>query len=208
MPSYATLKPDATGQIIDYLASLKEKISTVSGIPSMTAPVAAMSVGPHGNPGAAAAVIGSADHGAILFERNCVSCHGLRGTGKVANPGSKDGTIPSLNPIDPDEFNSDPKTFAAKVDLFIQHGSRPEGPSPIFSMLPFGDTNALTQQQIADLEAYILSLNGVDRSAIDNPGIPPYIFFIITAFTFSLVGLNLCGWWWFGDLGADKRKEE
>ena len=155
----------------------------------------------------AVTIIGSADHGAILFANTCTSCHGPRGTGKVPNPGSTDGTIPSLNPIDQDEFSADPKTFAEKIDLFLQHGSRPEGPNPVFSMLPFGDTNALTQQQIADLEAYILRLNRVDRAMIYHPGIDPTTFFIVTAFTFALLGLNLWGWWWFGGLGRRKRRD-
>jgi ubiquinol-cytochrome c reductase cytochrome b subunit len=207
MPSFAALAPDKIGQMVDYLIGLKEGTAAASPGPSVPAPSPATSTGPHGEPGFAVNIIGSADHGAILFERTCVSCHGLRGTGKVANPGSKDGTIPSLNPVDPDEFSPDPKAFAAKIDRYIQHGSRPEGQSPAISMLPFGDTNALTQQQIADLEAYILSLNGVDRARIDYPGIAPDIFFIITAFAFALVGLNLWGWWRFGGLGASKRKE-
>jgi hypothetical protein len=74
-------------------------------------------------------------------------------------------------------------------------------------MLPFGDSNALTQQQIADLEAYILSLNGVNRAKINHPGLFPGTFFIITAFSFALVGLNLCGWWWFWGIGKRQRKE-
>jgi len=156
----------------------------------------------------AVTIIGSADHGAILFEKTCISCHGARGAGKIPNPGSTDGTIPPLNPIDRDQFNPDPKAFAAKIDLFLQHGSRPEGPNPQFSMLPFGDTHALTQQQIADLEAYILSLNGVDRAMIYHPGVAPNIFFIIAAFAFALVGINLWGWWWFGGLGRRKRRGE
>ena len=167
----------------------------------------ATSTGPQGGTGMAVIIIGSAEHGAIIFAGTCSSCHGPQGTGGVANPGSKDETIPPLNPIDRDEFSPEPKAFAEKIDLYIQHGSRPEGPNPQVSMLPFGDTNALTQQQIADLEAYILSLNGVDRAKINHPGLSPGMFFIITVFAFLLVGINLLGWWWFWGLGKRQNKE-
>ena len=200
-------------QLVDYLLSLKEKTPAAASAGSVIgrcpgqAPAAGTPAGPQGEPGMAANIIGSADHGAILFEKTCFSCHGPQGTGKIVNPGSKDGTVPPLNPIDRDEFSGDPKTFAGKIDRYIQHGSRPEGPNPQFTMLPFGDTNALTQQQIADLEAYIMSLNEVDRAMIYHPGLSPNTFFIITAFAFSLAGLNLWGWWWFWRLGKGKKKE-
>ena len=214
MPPFAALSQDEIGQLVDYLLSLKDEAATAApagSAPSTAvagqAPAAAAPEGPRGEPGMAVTIIGSADHGAILFESACPSCHGPRGTGKIANPGSKDGMIPPLNPIDRDEFSPDPKTFAEKIDRYIQHGSRPEGPNPQFSMLPFGDTNALTQQQIADLEAYILGLNGVDRALIYHPGISPATFFIITAFAFSLIAINLWGWWWFRGLGKRKQGE-
>jgi len=206
MPSFSALGQVMIGQIIDYLLSLKESTSATA-VSLIQPPAAITSDGPHGQKGKAATIIGSVDHGAILFGKNCSSCHGIRGTGGIANTGSKDGKVPPLNPIDRDEFSSDPNVFAAKIDLYIQHGSRPEGRNPVFSMLSFGDTNALTQQQIADLEAYILHLNGVDRGMIKNPGVTPDIFFIVTVFAFSLIGLNLWGWWWFGGLGTAKKKE-
>ncbi|MRR17753.1 MAG: c-type cytochrome, partial [Deltaproteobacteria bacterium] len=202
MPAQASLSPDAIGQLIDYLQSLKQPVSAAAA----AAPPAAASAGPRGAPGAAVAIIGSADHGAILFEKTCVSCHGREGKGQVANPGSAQGVVPSLNPIDADEASPDPRTFAEKIDRYLQHGSRPEGPNPALTMLPFGDTHALTQAQIADLEAYILNLNGVDRAKINNPGVSPDIFLIIAAFVFALVYLNLFGWWWFG--GLRKQREE
>lgn len=202
MPAQASLSPDAIGQLIDYLQSLKQPVSAAA----TAAPPAAASAGPRGAPGAAVAIIGSADHGAILFEKTCVSCHGREGKGQVANPGSTQGVVPSLNPIDADEASPDPRTFAGKIDRYLQHGSRPEGPNPALTMLPFGDTHALTQAQIADLEAYILNLNGVDRAKINNPGISPDIFLIIASFVFALAYLNLFGWWWFG--GLRKQREE
>lgn len=125
----------------------------------------------------------------------------------VSNPGSTHGKVPPLNPINRDLFSPDPKTFVGQIDLFLQHGSRPEGPNPRLSMPPFGDTHSLTQQQIADIEAYILNLNGVNRATIHHPGIDPDLFFIIAAFAFSLIVINLWGWWWFNRLGKRKGKE-
>jgi mono/diheme cytochrome c family protein len=204
MPSITALGDKAIEQLVEYLLSLKGKVAASA---SAGAVAAATSTGLQAGPGLAVTIIGSAEHGAIIFAGTCSSCHGPQGTGSVANPGSKGGTIPPLNPIDRDEFNPDPKAFAEKIDLYIQHGSRPEGPNPQVSMLPFGDSNALTQQQIADLEGYILTLNGVDRAKINHPGLSPGTFFIITVFAFALVGINLCGWWWFWGLGKRRKKE-
>ncbi|MGA2331102.1 MAG: cytochrome b N-terminal domain-containing protein [Syntrophales bacterium] len=212
MPSFAALGDKAINQLVDYLLSLKGQESATASASAVAAAaggraqVASSGQGPQ-EAGRAITIIGSAEHGAIIFAGTCSSCHGPQGTGGVANAGSKDGTIPPLNPIDRDEFSPDPKAFAEKIDRYIQHGSRPEGPNPQVNMLPFGDNNALTQEQIADLEAYILSLNGVDRAAINHPGISPGMFFIIAAFAFLLVGINLLGWWWFWGLGRRRRKE-
>lgn len=114
--------------------------------------------------GAAATIHGSPAIGKTIFAQNCQECHNTDGKGGIPNPGSTDGTVPSLNPIDPafiTASNRDPAVFAREIDLFIQHGSRPDGPSPVFSMIPWGDHGFLTQQQIADVEAYVMSLNGV-----------------------------------------------
>jgi hypothetical protein len=77
----------------------------------------------------------------------------------VPNPGSDDGSVPDLNPIDPTLTNTDPKIFAQNVDLFIEHGSVPSGPGPMIMMPYFGDNKLLTPQQIADVIAYLFSLN-------------------------------------------------
>lgn len=206
MPPLVSLSRDKVGQLIDYLLSLKGKIPATASATPVQAPTAANTTGPQGEPGTAVAIIGSIDHGAVLFGTNCSSCHGSQGVGKIANPGSKDELIPSLNPIDRDEFSPDPKSFSEKIDRYIQHGSRPEGQNPLFSMPSFGDSHALTQQQIADLEAYVLHLNHVDRGMINHSGISPDIFLIMTIFAFSLICLNLWGWWWFGGLGKQKSK--
>jgi mono/diheme cytochrome c family protein len=112
-----------------------------------------------GNPGEAVKLIGDPQKGAAIFAANCVSCHNTAGKGGIANPGSTDGTVPPLNPIDPTISSKDYKTFAENIDLFIQHGSAPEGKNPALKMLPFGDQKLLTQHQIADVIAYVIGLN-------------------------------------------------
>ena len=112
-----------------------------------------------GAPGEAVNLAGDANAGAQIFAANCVSCHGAEGVGGFANPGSADGTVPALNPIDPTLKDADYKTFATNLDLFIQHGSTPAGPGPTFTMPAWGNLGALTQRQIADVIAYLISLN-------------------------------------------------
>jgi mono/diheme cytochrome c family protein len=112
-----------------------------------------------GLPGSAVNLTGDPNSGKALFVTNCASCHGTEGKGGVPNPGSSDGTVPSLNPIDPLLKDPDPKVFATNIDLFIQNGSMPEGISPFRRMPGWGEQNALTQQQIADVIAYVISLN-------------------------------------------------
>jgi mono/diheme cytochrome c family protein len=67
--------------------------------------------------------------------------------------------VPPLNPIDPTLVNPDYKTFAYNLDLFLEHGSVPEGTEPVRSMPAWGDNRALTPQQIADVIAFVISLN-------------------------------------------------
>lgn len=99
--------------------------------------------------------------GAQVFVDNCKKCHGDQGKGGIENPGSKDGTIPPLNPVDdPEAMNSgNPEQFALVLDTFIEHGSTPEGDKPKEVMDAWGDKGKLTPQQIADVIAYIVSLN-------------------------------------------------
>jgi mono/diheme cytochrome c family protein len=112
-----------------------------------------------GGPGEAIKLTGNPQQGADIFSANCLSCHNTEGKGGIPNPGSADGIVPALNPIDPTLYSKDYKTFATNIDLFIQHGSTPEGSNPPLRMLAFGDQNTLTQQQIADVIAYVISLN-------------------------------------------------
>ena len=110
-------------------------------------------------PGAAINLTGDPVAGLAVFTAQCVQCHGVAGAQGVENPGSTDGTVPVLNPIDPEIKNADLKTFALNLDIYIQNGSVPEGTTPKLSMTDFGLTNFLTQQQIADVIAYVISLN-------------------------------------------------
>jgi ubiquinol-cytochrome c reductase cytochrome b subunit len=150
-----------------------------------------------GPPGQAADVIGSAQHGSVLFSDECTSCHGPQGTGGVSNPGSDDGEVPVLNPIDKEFVNQDPKVFAENIDRIIQHGSTPPGSNPKLDMPAFGDNNTLTQQEISDIEAYVLQLNHVDRAQLIDPGMPPQRFLLITLAVFSVSGVALSVVWWF-----------
>jgi ubiquinol-cytochrome c reductase cytochrome b subunit len=220
MPAFNSLPHQQINALVDYLQSLKYGSSLPPAAMAVigggkekpakklvekptsvrpTAPILAMPVkearDPLRTPGQAAGIIGSADHGAILFKQDCESCHGLQGTGKVPNPGSDDGTVPPLNPIDPSLFHKDPQVFAENIDRFIQHGSIPSGKNPQFHMPAFGDTNTLTQQAISNIEAYVLHLNSVDRAQLNHPGIQPVYFFWIVVVVFGLVGLGLGGLW-------------
>lgn len=111
-----------------------------------------------GGPGPALGLVGDPQRGAQVFV-NCVPCHGNQGKGGVVNAGSTDGTVPTLNPIDPTIANKDLQVFAYNVDLFVEHGSTPDGPSPALKMPPWGDSKGLTPQQIADVISYVISLN-------------------------------------------------
>jgi len=114
------------------------------------------------NPGGVGKAIelkGDSQKGAELFRVNCMRCHNAEGKGGIANPGSEDGTVPALNPIDPTLYSKDAKEFAQNIDLFIEHGSTPAGKNPPLQMPAFGAQRMLTQQQIADVIAYVIGLN-------------------------------------------------
>lgn len=116
-----------------------------------------------GGPGEAINLTGDPVKGAEVFKANCVACHGEEGKTPIANPGSKDGTVAQLNPIDLTLVSTDAKTYATNLDLFIEHGSTPEaekeGSNPTVAMTAFGDNKVLTPQQIADVIAYVMTLN-------------------------------------------------
>jgi ubiquinol-cytochrome c reductase cytochrome b subunit len=213
MPVFSTLSDKDINELVDYLLRLKGTIthaeeqkpseSSSASVPVQISPEsqsgkasgqtsqAALSPSQK-QPGRAADIIGSAERGAMLFKMECMSCHGPNGTDKVPNPGSSDGTVPSLNPIDRELFSKDPKEFAGNIDKYLQHGSTPEGQNPSLSMPAFGDSNSLTQQQVSNVEAYILGLNGIDRAQITNPGMQPKKFYLVVVpaviFVLSILG--------------------
>ena len=104
-------------------------------------------------PGKAVDLTGNPVSGKVVYDGYCKSCHGPAGIGGVANPGSDDGTVPELKPIDMD-FKD-----ASSMDLVIEHGSTPEGADTASKMPAFGDEGTLKPQQIADVIAYILEIN-------------------------------------------------
>jgi mono/diheme cytochrome c family protein len=112
-----------------------------------------------GDPGPAINLNGDPAAGKAVFELNCQICHNVEGRGGNPNPGSTEGTVPALNPIDPRLMSADRLEYVTNLDLFIEHGSTPLGPNPTFSMLAWGDDGLLTPQQIADVIAYLLQLN-------------------------------------------------
>ena len=208
MPAFTALTDQEVNAVVDYLINLKGSVTPLpvqtSNKRSESKPSAVQPSAPahttqrttsliQKQPGAAADIIGSGERGALLFKMECAACHGLNGTGKVPNPGSDDGTVPPLNPVDKELISKDPREFAGNIDRYIQHGATPEGPNPQLNMPAFGDGNSLTQQQISNVEAYVLQLNGLDRAKLQNPGMPPKLFFIIVVPAIILVLLILGG---------------
>ena len=161
--------------IIDYLSTLQgvSALPTSTPMPVEPTPTPLPTGAPTPQPaqpsepgaaGPAASMTGDIGRGMVQFGGNCAACHGPEGVQGIPNPGSDDGSVPVLNPIDPTLVSSDPSVFAVNVDLFIEHGSVPEGPSPMIVMPPFGDGGMLTHQTIADLIAYVMHLNGVQET--------------------------------------------
>jgi len=191
MPSFASrLNDTEMNAVITFLSSLSTR-------KALAQPAGATATADQGNSGAASTssvssinIIGDKEHGAILFHQSCIMCHGPHGI--HASDGPKG--VPSLNPIDRNVLNTDPQTFVEHIDQFIQHGIPNTEGGP--NMPNFGDSHALTQAQIADLEAYVLSLNGVDRTEIMNPGIEPKEFFYMIVTILSAV-LLIAGLFWF-----------
>jgi ubiquinol-cytochrome c reductase cytochrome b subunit len=202
MPSFSNLKKSQVDSLVEYLLGLKSAgpapVQTAEAVPAAAAgeaPQKPEAAGQGTGINLSQEFIGSSSRGAELFVLNCQACHGANGTDKVPNPGSQDGTVPSLNPIDRDLFDKDPVGFIRKIDPFLQNGSTPEGPNPALRMPAFGKTLALSQEQISNLEAYILRLNGVERAEIFHPGIRPLWFFILVAAVFGAATVLFIGVW-------------
>ena len=59
-----------------------------------------------------------------------------------------DGTVPPLNPIDETLISADPQVYAYNLDLFVEHGSTPEGTNPQQSMPAWGDEGKLSPSRL------------------------------------------------------------
>jgi mono/diheme cytochrome c family protein len=167
MPTWGTvLSPAQINDLVALLASWRTaaptaitvtaSVTTTSGI-TPTDQTARPSN--PGGPGPALKLAGAVTAGAKVYAESCSKCHGEAGMGGVANPGSSDGTIPALNPIDETLLHKDAQVFAYNLDLFMEHGSTPGGNNPKEKMPAWGDEKKLTPQQIADVIAYVMSLN-------------------------------------------------
>jgi len=199
MPSYASrLTEDQMNAMVDFLSSLSTRKATPAPAGEDQSEAGGENQGISGATSRGSwvqstGIIGDREHGAILFHQSCIMCHGPQGNPKTPGFVAPKG-VPSLNPIDRATYNVDPQLFAQHIDQFIQHGIPNTEGGP--NMPDFGDSHALTQAQIADLEAYVLSLNGVDRTMIMNPGIDPKEFFYMLVAITSII-VMLAGLYWF-----------
>jgi mono/diheme cytochrome c family protein len=151
-------------------------------------------------PSIASSTIGSADHGKLIFIAYCQQCHGVDGKTGIDNPHSADGTIPAINPIDPEISGADKsgkigdvQKFVDNMEPYLQNGSSPDaspdGADPKYKMPSFGNTYAMSQPQIADVEAYVVQLNGARRAVIARPGVAPIVYAWWTLGGFLLVAI-------------------
>ena len=148
-------------------------------------------------PTVASYTIGGTEHGQAIYVAYCEPCHGADGKGGVVNPQSADGTVPALNPIDPEISGKkkpyDVQFFVNNIDSDIQNGSVPDpdkdGNDPKYKMPSFGNTYALSQQQISDVEAYVLAINDTQRAVITNPGVDPKTYAWWTLGGFVIVAI-------------------
>ncbi|HXX33909.1 MAG TPA: cytochrome b N-terminal domain-containing protein [Thermodesulfobacteriota bacterium] len=208
MPAFTSATDQQVNDIVDFLSAIAQGKSVppaqlATGPPASPAPpelpkkttsMPAAAPGPHGPPGEASFAIGNVELGATIFQQSCESCHGTQGKGNILNPGSADGTVPPLNRIAQALFNENAQTFVNNIDPYIQHGSIPEGPNPVLHMLSFGDSESLTQQMIANVEAYVLHMNGVDRAQLVHPGVEPPLFFWLVVVLFFIALASSWAW--------------
>lgn len=189
----------ASVSALTYLATAEKPpaIPAPTGPPPAT-PASALDETPTPGPSTASYTIGSADHGKLIFVAYCQQCHGVEGKKGVANPNSVDGEVPSLNPMDPEISGADKNGHVANVqkfvdgiDQYLQNGSSPEatpdGADPMYKMPSLGNTYALTQPQISDVQAYVLQLNGTPRATIAHPGVEPRTYAWWTLGGFAVV---------------------
>jgi mono/diheme cytochrome c family protein len=112
------------------------------------------------SPARTTALPGDPTHGAALYGQNCASCHGANlegGIGAVLNPIQK---LPGVaNSLDP--------TFLIQI---ITNGRQPQTGDPKTIPMPVkGGNPNLTDQDIKDLAAYIISQNQINPNALPLP---------------------------------------
>ncbi len=115
--------------------------------------------GSSATPSAAALPSGDPTSGEVVFGTYCAACHGPQGVQGLPNPGSDDGSVPVLNPIDPEIAGASTADFSANLADILNHGSIPSGSQPQIVMPAFGDGQLLNDQQIANAIAYVIQLN-------------------------------------------------
>ena len=147
-----------------------------------------------GAPGEAASIIGNVVVGRKLYALNCAICHGMNGSEGEPDFGSRSGRVPSLDPVNLGLFSASPDQFAENIDRFIQHGSVKSVPPASLTMFDYGDSYTLTQPQIANIEAYILSVNAVNRAEIASPG-SARGFFIGVVLIYTTIILLIITFW-------------
>ncbi len=207
MPNYTMLSTEQLGNLAEYLNSAhpegtKTSTDSLSTVASANTKISADSLVDYtkmklqklGAPEEAASIIGNVVVGRKLFVNNCASCHGVDGKGGEPNYGSKFGVVPALNPVNNALFNKEPQQFADNIDKFIQHGSVPNGSNPALKMFDYGDSYSLTQPQIANIEAFILRLNHVNRAQIESPN-SAKMFFYIASILYLVLMLLLIFFW-------------
>lgn len=114
-------------------------------------------------------MFGNAQKGLELYNANCQACHGPaatpKGIGNIADPGAPANEAA----VDAGLYDINPAIFARNIDPMIQHGSKPPEAAPM-EMPAWGDKGTLTQAQIADIEAWIMSNSKVKWPALTLDG--------------------------------------
>jgi ubiquinol-cytochrome c reductase cytochrome b subunit len=179
MPSYSYIGKAKILALVSFLKGLETTKKPIIKVISKSQKKSLQSVSPKSNLeklGKAVAFIGDSHHGKILYDNFCLKCHGPQGktyaSGFHAPPG-----VPPLNPISRNLYNSNQQIFVNNIDSRLQNGRPNPANGP--DMPAFGDSHSLTQPEISDIEAYILHLNGVNRTEIIHPGVKPKSFFFI-----------------------------
>ena len=208
MPDYTMLSEEQLNNLAAYLNTPHKPAarSDTAKVPAATGKVSPDSIrmaeeedtkrklNQLGAPGEAASIIGNVVVGRKLYALNCATCHGMNGSKGEINYGSRFGRVPSLDPVNKALFSKSPNQFAENIDRFIQHGFMKADPPTSLTMFDYGDSYTLTQPQIANIEAYILSINHVNRAEIKSPG-SARVFFYVTVIIYLVIILLIIIYW-------------